>query len=259
MTHQPRIHFGPLLAEGKTKVIYAHPQDESLAYMVNKDQITAGDGARRNELAGKSRWSTITTANVFRLLNDENIATHFVEQIDDVTLLVRRCTMPPVEQVQRRIATGSYLKRHPGVSEGTRFEPVLVETFLKDDARHDPQIWQEDIVTMGLATPSEIEWMAQQGQRVFEALESAWSTVDVTLVDLKIEFGRDKKGDLMVADVIDNDSWRLWPGGDKTRMLDKQVYRNLQAVTEQDMQGIADRYALVADLTGKLKPGKHTK
>src|SRR5216117_2082195 len=90
MTHQPRVHFGPLLAEGKPKVIYAHPQDESLAYMVNKDQITAGDGARRNELAGKSRWSTNTTANVFRLLNDENIATHFVEQIDDVTLLVRQ-------------------------------------------------------------------------------------------------------------------------------------------------------------------------
>jgi len=35
-------------------------------------------------------------------------------------------------------------------------------------------------------------------------------------------------------------------------MLDKQIYRNLQTVTEQDMQGIADRYALVADLTGKL-------
>src|SRR5258708_2981127 len=125
MTHQPRIHFGSLLAEGKTKVIYAHPQDESLAYMVNKDQITAG--ARGG-----------------------------------------------------RIGTGYYLKGHAGVSEGTRFEPVLVETFLKDDARHDPQIWREDIVTMGLAAPSEIEWMAQQGQRVFEALESAWATVDVT-------------------------------------------------------------------------------
>src|SRR5437870_8866870 len=128
MIGQPE--FGLLLAEGKTKLIYAYPDDENLAYMVSKDQITAGDGARRNELAGKSRWSTITTANVFRLLNDENIPTHFVEQIDDVTLLVRRCTMLPVEQVQRRIATGSYLKRHPGVSEGTRFEPVLVETFL---------------------------------------------------------------------------------------------------------------------------------
>src|SRR5437879_3658017 len=251
--------FGPLLAEGKTKSIYAYPGDESLAYMVNKDQITAGDGARRNELAGKSRWSTITTANVFTLLNQENIATHLIKQIDDVTLLVRRCTMLPVEQVQRRIATGSYLKRQPEISEGTRFEPVLVETFLKDDARHDPQIWAADIIEMGLATAQEIEWMAREGRRVFESLERAWAKVDVTLVDLKIEFGRDSKGDLLVADVIDNDSWRLWPGGDKTRMLDKQVYRNLQAVTEQDMQGIADRYALVADLTGKLKPGKHTK
>jgi phosphoribosylaminoimidazole-succinocarboxamide synthase len=254
MTDQP--HLGPLLAEGKTKSIYAHSQGDSLAYMVNKDQITAGDGVRRNQLPGKSRWSTITTANVFRLLNDENIATHFVEQINDVTLLVRRCAMLPVEQVQRRIATGSYLKRHPEVSEGMRFEPVLIETFLKDDARHDPQIWPEDIVSMGLATAAEIEWMAQQGRRVFETLERAWATVDVTLVDLKIEFGRDNTGNLMVADVIDNDSWRLWPGGDKNRMLDKQVYRNLQAVTGQDLQGIADRYALVADLTGKLNPGK---
>jgi len=245
--------FGQLLAEGKTKLIYAYPGDQSLAYMVNKDQITAGDGVRRNELIGKSRWSTITTANVFRLLNEEQIATHFVVQINDVTLLVRRCTMLPIEQVMRRIATGSYLKRHPEVSEGIRFEPVLVETFLKDDARHDPQIWGDDIMRMDLATQYEVEWMANQGRRVFETLERAWATIDVTLVDLKIEFGRDMQGNLLVADVIDNDSWRLWPAGDKTRMLDKQVYRNLKDVTPQHLQEVADRYALVADLTGKLK------
>ena len=251
MINQPE--FGPLLAEGKTKLIYAYPGDDTLAFMVNKDQITAGDGAKRSELAGKSRWSTITTANVFRLLNEENIATHFVEQINDVTLLIRRCQMLPIEEVMRRIATGSYLKRHPEISEGTRFDPVLVETFLKDDARHDPQIWEADIVTMGLASASEIEWMAQQGRRVFETLERAWASADVTLVDLKIEFGRDPQGHLMVADVIDNDSWRIWPGGDKNRMLDKQVYRNLQTITPADLQQVADRYALVADLTGKLK------
>ena len=245
--------FGSLLAEGKTKLIYAYPGDRSLVYMVNKDQITAGDGVRHNELTGKSRWSTITTANVFRLLNEEQIVTHFVEQINDVTLLVRRCTMLPIEQVMRRIATGSYLKRHPEVSEGTRFEPVLVETFLKDDARHDPQIWEEDILKMGLATRNEVEWMAALGRRVFEALERAWASINVTLVDLKIEFGRDTQGNLLVADVIDNDSWRLWPGGDKNRMLDKQVYRNLKDVTSQDLQEVADRYALVADLTGKLR------
>ena len=250
MINQPA--FGPMLAEGKTKIIYAYPGDDTLAYMVNKDQITAGDGARRNELVGKSRWSTITTANVFSILNKEELETHFLEKINDTTLLIKRCTMLPVEEVMRRIATGSYLKRNPNISEGTRFEPVLVETFLKDDARHDPQIWEQDIIGMGLATKEEIDWMAAQGQRVFETLERAWASVDVTLVDLKIEFGRDAQGHLLVADVIDNDSWRLWPGGDKTRMLDKQVYRNLKEVTPEEMQGVADRYALVADLTGKL-------
>lgn len=250
-----RPTLGQLLAEGKTKQMYACVRDDTLAYMVNKDSITAGDGVRRNELVGKSRWSTQTTANVFRLLNQAGMATHFVEQVDDVTLLVQRCTMLPIEQVQRRIATGSYLKRRPEVVEEARFEPVLVETFLKDDARHDPQIWAEDIVQMGVATAAEIEEMAQVGRQVFETLERAWASIDVTLVDLKIEFGRNTRGELVVADVIDNDSWRLWPGGDKTRMLDKQVYRNLKAVTEQDLQGIADRYALVADLTGKLIGG----
>ncbi len=251
MIQQPA--FGLLLAEGKTKQIYAYPDDDSLAYMVSKDQITAGDGVRRNQLAGKARWSTITTANVFRLLNREGIATAFVDQINDATLLVCRCSMLPIEEVMRRIATGSFLKRHPEVHEGTRFEPVLVETFFKDDAQHDPQIWEEGIVQLGVATSQEIAWMAGQGRRVFEVLERAWASVNVTLVDLKIEFGRDAKGELLVADVIDNDSWRLWPDGDKNRMLDKQVYRNLKEVTEFDLQEIADRYALVADLTGKLR------
>src|SRR3989454_5919066 len=172
--------YGPLLAEGKTKLIYTYPDDDTLVYMVSKDQITAGDGTRRNELAGKARWSTITTANVFHLLNEESIATHFVRQINDATLLVRRCTMLPIEQVMRRIATGSYLKRHPEVSEGTRFDPVLVETFYKDDANHDPQIWEEGIIQMGLASAPEIAWMADQGRRVFEALERSWASIDVT-------------------------------------------------------------------------------
>lgn len=244
------LSLGPLLAEGKTKRIYACPDDDSLVYVVSKDQITAGDGARKSDLVGKSRWSTKTTANVFHLLNAEEITTHFVRQVDDVTLLVQRCMMLPIEQVQRRLATGSYLKRHPEVEEGTRFAPVLVETFLKDDARHDPQVWVDDIVQLGIATAQELSWMAEQGRRVFDVLERAWQKLDVTLVDLKIEFGRDRKGNLLVADVIDNDSWRLWPEGDKTRMLDKQVFRNLQTVTPEDLQGIANRYALVADLTG---------
>jgi phosphoribosylaminoimidazole-succinocarboxamide synthase len=151
--------LGNLIAEGKTKRIYAHSSNNELVYMVSKDCITAGDGARRNSFAGKAHWSTTIAANIFTLLNEAKIATHFVKQVDDNTLLVSYCKMLPIEQVQRRFATGSYLKNHPETAEGTRFESVLVETFLKDDARHDPQIWQDGIVKMDLATVKEIDWM----------------------------------------------------------------------------------------------------
>ena len=60
----------------------------------------------------------------------------------------------------------------------------------------------------------------------FKVLEAAWNEFEITLVDLKVEVGRrvDTK-ELVIADVIDNDSWRIWPEGDPTKQLDKQAFR----------------------------------
>jgi phosphoribosylaminoimidazole-succinocarboxamide synthase len=246
------VQFGPRLAEGKTKVIYAHPDKSELVYMQHKDGITAGDGARRSELPGKGALACRTTSNVFYLLEIERVRTHYIGMVAPNINIVSRCTMVPLEVVMRRIATGSYLKRNVGVVEGTRFEPVLVETFYKDDARHDPMVNDTEIQVMGLATGAEIEYLRATGRRVFEILEQAWAKLDVTLVDCKIEFGRNSEGELLVADVIDNDSWRIWPGGDKTRMLDKQIYRNMPEVTDERLQGLLLKYQQVAELTDRF-------
>lgn len=243
------IQLGEKLAEGKTKIIYAHPDDPALVYMVHKDSISAGDGARRNMIEGKGALSCRTTSNVFRLLVEAGLPTHFIDKLDDTTMLVRSCRMIPLEVVMRRIATGSYLKRHPEVTEGTRFEPLLVEFFLKDDARHDPQIMPEDISRERLASAGEVEALAMLGRKTFEVLEQAWSRQDVTLVDMKIEFGRDANGDLLIADVIDNDSWRIWPGGQREKMLDKQIYREMKQVDAGGLNLVLEKYAQVADLT----------
>lgn len=244
------VEFGPKLAEGKTKIVYAHPSQEHVVYVLHKDGITAGDGARRSELPGKGALACRTTSNVFYLLESQDIDTHYIGMVGVNINIVAKCAMIPLEVVMRRIATGSYLRRHSEIKEGTRFEPVMVEMFYKDDAQHDPLVNDGQIQEMHVATQEEIDAMREIGRHVFEVLEEAWAALDVMLVDCKIEFGRaTENGQLLVADVIDNDSWRIWPGGDKNRMLDKQYSRNLPEVTDQALADLLAKYATVAELT----------
>jgi len=243
------MQFGPLLAEGKTKQIYAHPSDAALAIMQHKDAITAGDGARRHVIPGKAVLSGPTTANVYALLARNGIPTHFVSAPTADTMIVQRCTMIPIEIVTRRQATGSYLKRHPEVTEGQRFDPLVVEFFYKDDANHDPLMTVAELAAAGIASAARTTELAAIARTVFAVIEAAFAAQQISLIDLKIECGVTTTGQLVVADVIDNDSWRIWPGGKKEHMLDKQVYRNMQTVTPEGLAHIAALYQTAKELT----------
>jgi phosphoribosylaminoimidazole-succinocarboxamide synthase len=292
------------IAEGKTKIIYATGRPHQV-HIVSKDDITAGDGLQHDLLASKAVLANRTTCNVFRLLGKPGgVWTHFLDSLGDDGFVAKQLDMIPLELVARRIATGSYIKRHPEVAEGTIFPDLEVEFFYKDDTLSPPEAGLDtlndplvvfDLVGMKLwrfkpkrpaseadsfidAIPLvELEWLpgnirswmpdetAQLAAwlfqlkrltvNVFSVLAKAWSTQGIALVDLKIECGYDTgTGELVVGDVIDNDSWRLWPGGDKGQMLDKQVYRELEGVSDPEARAkelgkIKDNYARVAEMT----------
>ena len=255
------IKIGKELNQGKTKIIYELPDspDGNHVLLKSKDKITAFDSTRKNDLAGKAKFSTVTTSAIFELLSTCGIKTHFVKKHNDEAFIGINCDMIPLEVVTRRIATGSFLKRYPGVKEGYRFAPVKLEMFFKDDAQHDPFWTYEECVEAELTAGGrkigkhELNVMGVTAVTVFEIIERAWATVDVALVDMKIEFGIDRKtGDLLLADVIDNDSWRIWPSGDKRLMRDKQVYRNLPEVTPEALEQVKKNYQWVAGEVQKL-------
>jgi phosphoribosylaminoimidazole-succinocarboxamide synthase len=252
------LNKGVEIARGKTKALFEFPEQADVAVMKSTDNITAGDGSRRNVIEGKGRLAAQTTARVFRLLNLCGFPTHYLsggEDDDDNEILVRRCEMIPLEVVTRGVAAGSYVKRK-SIPRGTLLVPRVLEFFIKDDANHDPMIELEEIVAKGIASPAEVAAMGEIARMVFEVLSHAWRRRDVLLIDLKIEFGRlssgENKGALVIADVIDNDAWRIWPQGREELMLDKQMYRNLKDVTPEALQAVFGAYEKVAELVGSF-------
>lgn len=272
--------LGALVAEGKTKKIHLVKGSSDRVTVVAKDDITAGDGAKHDIIPDKGRLATATTCNVFRLLQACGLPVAFTEQDSAISFVSPKCDMLPYEVVVRREAHGSYLKRNPHLSKGQLFPQALVEFYLKTKGKNwkgkplvadDPFMqFAEDAKQIRLFSPakplqgqepflvlpaSEVFGRDQEGQifpemrriarQAFLVLEKAWQLEGGTLVDLKVEFGFDAKGNLLLADVIDNDSWRVIEGGS---YIDKQVYRDGGALDD-----VAAKYRHVAEITSHFR------
>ncbi|HEY6256369.1 MAG TPA: phosphoribosylaminoimidazolesuccinocarboxamide synthase [Xanthobacteraceae bacterium] len=274
-----RHPLGALVAEGKTKRIHEARGGAGLVTLISKDDITAGDGAKHDVIPDKGRLANATTCNVFRLLKACGLPVAFVQQDSASSFVAPNCQMLPYEVVVRREAHGSYLKRNPHIAKGQLFPQLLVEFYLKTKdkswkgkplACDDPLILfakgESKIRLFNPAKPihgqepflvlaeSEVfsqsdEWdlfpeMRRIAAHAFLVLEKAWQLEGGTLVDLKVEFGFDPKGNLLLADVIDNDSWRVVESG---AYIDKQVYRDGGALDD-----VAAKYRRVAEITSRF-------
>ncbi len=231
---------GQLLYEGKAKKLYT-TEEPNVLLVEYKDSATAFNGEKKEEIEGKGVLNNRITSLIFEKLQANGIASHFVKQLSDTEQLVKRVEIIPIEVVVRNIAAGSLAKRL-GFEEGTPLKRPIVEFYYKDDELGDPFITTEHIDVLELATPEEVTAMYEGALAVNKVLQPIFADVNVTLIDFKLEFGRDTNGDVLLADEISPDTCRLWDAETKQK-LDKDVFR-------RDLGNLTEVYTIILSRLG---------
>lgn len=212
-----------LVYEGKAKRVF-NTDDASVYRIEYKDEVTAGNGAKKDKMEGKGRLNNLITSYFFERLTQDGVDSHFIERTSDTEQLVKKVTIIPLEVVVRNFAAGSIVKRL-GFENGQAFEKPLVEFYYKEDALNDPFISDDHVKLLGLANDEDIAELKRQALIVNETLIKIMNEMNLKLIDFKIEFGKDSEGKILLADEISPDTCRIWDK-ETNENFDKDVYRN---------------------------------
>lgn len=220
-----------LLYEGKAKRIYTTTEPDLLV-VDYKDDATAFNGLKKGRIANKGVLNNKISAFFFTLLAKCGVESHFVRLLSDREMLVKKLEIIPVEVVVRNYAAGS-LSQRLGLKEGTSLTRPVLEFYYKNDALGDPLINEDHIAVLALATPAQVGAMAKQALTVNRILTEHLKTLNLILVDYKLEFGL-YQGQVLLGDEISPDTCRFWEAttGEK---LDKDRFR-------RDLGGVEEAY-----------------
>ena len=218
--------------EGKAKQVYS-TDDENLVIIHYKDDATAGNGVKKGTIKDKGIINNKITAKLFSVIEKNGIRTHFKEMLNDRDQLCEKLEIVPLEVIVRNVITGSMAKR-VGIADGTIPKTTIFEICYKNDEYGDPLINDYHAVAMGLTTFDELKYIYETTSKINDLLKKVFDEEGITLVDFKIEFGKNSKGEILLADEITPDTCRLW---DKAtgKKLDKDRFR-------QDLGGIEEAY-----------------
>ena len=229
-----------LIYEGKAKTLFFYDDNTLIQYF--KDDATAFNKKKHEIINEKGILNNFISEFIFKYLSENGVENHFIERLNDREQLVKKVDIIPVEVIVRNIATGTLTKRL-GIQEGLKLKKPLIEFTLKSDELDDPIISEEHIDVLEYAEKDEINDIKEQALLINRLLLQLFSSINIQLVDFKIEFGRltiDKK--VILADEISPDSCRLWDKSSSEK-LDKDRFR-------KNLGGLIDAYKEVATRLG---------
>lgn len=220
------------LYEGKAKKVFA-TNDPDLVIVSYKDDATAFNGVKRGTIVGKGVVNNRMSNYLMEKLEKEGIPTHYVQELSKRETLVKKVKIVPLEVIVRNIAAGSLAKRL-GLEEGVVMKKTVLEYCYKCDELNDPMVNDYHILAMEYCTKEELDKIASMSFKINEFLKKYFASINIDLVDFKLEFGKTKDGEIVLADEISPDTCRFWDATTHEK-LDKDRFR-------RDMGGVEDAY-----------------
>jgi len=231
-----------LIYSGKAKDILT-TEDENVIIAQYKDQATALNGVKKEQIAGKGQLNNQISSLIFQKLNAAGVATHFIKKISETEQLNKKVKIIPLEVVLRNVTAGSFSKRF-GVKEGIQLEKPIVEFYYKNDDLDDPFINDEHVKFLKLANDEDIAYIKAETRRINKLLSDWFHKSGLKLIDFKLEFGFDKDGKIILADEFSPDNCRLWDA--QGHHMDKDVFR-------RGLGELTDVYEVVWEKLQELK------
>ncbi len=229
--------------EGKAKILFeSQNQDEIVQYF--KDDATAFNNQKKEVIESKGIWNNFISEFIMNKLSESNIPNHFIKRVDDRNQLVKKLEIFPLEVIIRNISAGSICKRL-GIEQGEPFDQPIFEICYKEDALGDPVINDDHAIkVLKIVSSDQLDHIKNQALKINEILKDIFATIDIRLVDFKIEFGFDKQGNIMLADEISPDSCRLWDINTNEK-FDKDLFRHGLGDLVAGYREIANRLGIV--------------
>ena len=226
-----------LIYEGKAKKVFSH-DDKDKVLIEFKDDATAFNALKKAQFKGKGKLNCLISARIFELLKKNNIPTHFLGLKNEYTMIAQKIRVIPLEIVIRNTAYGSLCKQTT-IKPGAILKKPLLDIYLKNDELNDPLITKDRIALMNIVSSGDLDLIIDLTLKINVILKSFFKSIQLKLVDFKLEFGYDFENKILLCDEISPDNCRLWDLNQKNGTivsLDKDRFRN-------DLGGLIEAYS----------------
>lgn len=225
-----------LLRKGKVKDIY-DMEDGTILFHFS-DRVSAFDVKMSAPIPRKGEILCKFSEFWFNTLDTKH---HMIRVVEKDKMIVKKLAMLPIECVVRGYFYGSLVDRyksHLGKSVPSDFKPVVAAklpqpifdpTTKSED--HDRPIDRSGIILSNLLTVQDYDYLEKTSISLYDQMTEIVRKAGFIIADVKFEFGRDEKGEIMLGDSLGPDEYRLWLTSDyrpgvTQDSYDKQLLRD---------------------------------